>query len=377
MPRDACEKYATPLVAAIYANDVAAVREALTGGDNPRILIDGETALHTAVRHASPEVAEALIEGGALEWVTDARGRTPLHIARESERPERDRFVELLDRTLVKDAAFRSAVDAIHRGDVAALETLLDREPRLLRERNLGPEAYRKRRRADYFRDPMLFWYVANNPTTIEVMPKNVAAIAQTMIARGVEKRDLDYALALTMTSGPAIEQGRLRDLMRVLRAAGATPGKDAILAAAAHGLYEPLHVLVEDGFPIDAHLAATFGDTAKLQKLLSVGSRELIDEAFGLAVINRHVDAARIALRAGANVDGFIPIHSHGTALHQAAASDDAATIAFLLAEGARTDIRDTLWDGTPLDWARFAKNRAAEAALEKHEREVGTSAP
>jgi hypothetical protein len=39
---------------------------------------------------------------------------------------------------------------------------------------------------------------------------------------------------------------------------------------------------------------------------------------------------------------------------------------IAFLVARGARLDTRDTLWDGTPLDWASHAKNDVARAALE-----------
>jgi len=39
---------------------------------------------------------------------------------------------------------------------------------------------------------------------------------------------------------------------------------------------------------------------------------------------------------------------------------------IEMLLAHGARTDITDTIWDGTAHDWATYGDNVAAAAALE-----------
>ncbi len=39
---------------------------------------------------------------------------------------------------------------------------------------------------------------------------------------------------------------------------------------------------------------------------------------------------------------------------------------IEMLLAHGARTDIADTIWDGTAHDWATYGNNAAAAAALE-----------
>jgi len=54
---------------------------------------------------------------------------------------------------------------------------------------------------------------------------------------------------------------------------------------------------------------------------------------------------------------------------LHQAAVNDDAAMIDLLLGRGARTDARDTLWDGTPLDWATHERREAARLRLERIE--------
>ena len=81
--------------------------------------------------------------------------------------------------------------------------------------------------------------------------------------------------------------------------------------------------------------------------------------------MINGHLEAARMALAAGADVDAYLPVHAHSTALHHAAGEDNVALIELLLAHGARRDLRDTLWNGTPLDWAKFLKRTHAEAAL------------
>ena len=102
------------------------------------------------------------------------------------------------------------------------------------------------------------------------------------------------------------------------------------------------------------------------LRDLLPRSSGDDVQTAFGLALINEHTEAARLALDAGADVNAYLPVHAHMTALHQAAQLDDVELIAFLLSRGARTDQRDTLWDGTPLNWADHFGKSAARAALE-----------
>jgi hypothetical protein len=67
---------------------------------------------------------------------------------------------------------------------------------------------------------------------------------------------------------------------------------------------------------------------------------------AFALAVINREVGCARIALDEGADINAFLPVHTHSTALHQASVNNDVPMIDLLLACGARIDARDTWLD-------------------------------
>ncbi len=357
----------SPLFAAVRAGDVGAVRRLLADGVNPRVGDGRETPLHTAARRGPLALVEALIVGGAFEWQTNRAGRTPLDIARRSRARERAAIVALLDRSTIGDRSFRAAVDAIHAGDVAALARLLDAEPRLLRERIVGPEAYRMRERYDYFRDPKLFWFIANNPTLVERMPPNITDIVRVMIERGVEQADLDYALGLTLTSSVAREQGHQQPLVRVLLAAGAEVTRESILSTAAHRELDALRALVAGGRPVTAPIAAALGDDAALRNLIATADSDDVQTAFGLAVVNGHTEAARIALDAGADVNAYLPVHSHSAALHQAANDDNVAMIEMLLARGARTDLCDTLWDGTPLGWAIFLDRPAAQAALER----------
>jgi peptide-methionine (S)-S-oxide reductase len=260
-------------------------------------------------------------------------------------------------------------VHAIHIGDEAGLARLLDEEPRLLVERIQGPEVYRRRARADYFRDPKLFWFVANNPTTVDQMAPNIVDVSRVMIQRGVAQSDLDYTLALVMTSSSAREQGHQLPLLRLLLEAGAMVSRDAILSAAAHRERESLRALIADGRPLDALLAAALGEVSSLPSLLQRASQKDRDAALGLAVINQETEAARMAIAAGADVNAFLPIHSYSTALHQAAAYNDVELIRLLLDAGARDDSRDTLWDATPREWALFADKIEAAAALDRDE--------
>src|ERR1700682_1904285 len=105
-----------------------AVARGEEAGPSPRLADGRETPLHAAARRGPLALVETLIAGGALEWQTDAAGRTPLDVARRGRARQRSEIVALLDRSLIADPSFRAAVDAIHAGDVAALGRLLEDE---------------------------------------------------------------------------------------------------------------------------------------------------------------------------------------------------------------------------------------------------------
>jgi peptide-methionine (S)-S-oxide reductase len=338
----------------------------LSAGASPRHDGGGETALHAAANRGPLALVELLIRKGALEWQPDRKGRPALAAARRGAAADKAAIMELLDRPVIRDRSFRAAVTALQRGDVAALARLLDDEPRLLSERILEPECYREASRWQYFGDPKLFWFIANNPTLMKRMPDNIVEVAETMIARGVDKADLDYALELVMTSSPAREQGLQIPLLERLMKAGATPTAKAIDVTLAHWELAPIRALLQGGHPMTAPIAAALGQTDRLKDLLREASAADVQNAFGMAVINRQTEAARLALDAGADVNGFLPVHAHSTALHQAAIDDNLDLMELLVERGARTDIADRLWDSTPLGWASHQGKARARAYLE-----------
>jgi ankyrin repeat protein len=325
----------------------------------------GETALHAAAERGSLALVELLIRHGAIEWLSDRKGRWPAERARRGNAPDRAAIAELLQRPVIRDPSFRAAVSAITTGDLPALERLLDAEPRLLRDRILEPDCYREANRPQYFRDPKLFWFVAGNPVP-ETMPPKMTAIARAMIARGVDQADLDYALGLVMTSSTAEATGQQGALMTLLRAAGAIVTPETIEVALGHRQTGPVEELLAAGLPMTLAIAAGLGRTDDAERLLPAASRDEIQSAFGLAIINRENGIARLLLDAGADPNGFLPVHRHSLPLHQAAIDENLDLMPLLLDRGARLDIPDTMWGSTPLGWARHEGKARSIAFLE-----------
>jgi ankyrin repeat protein len=369
------EEVSTPLFcacdsAAPAAQRLAVARLLLEAGASPRR--DGEagaTALHAAARRGPLPVVELLIRHGALSWQGDRRGKTALDYARQGSAGDRAAIVELLDRPVLRDKRFREAVRAIHEGDLDGLTRLLDRHPELLRQRATEPDCYP----GDYFRDPKLFWFVANNPTLMRPVPANLVALAEAMIARGVEPADLDYTLELVMSSGGALKKSQQTRLIALLLDAGATATQQAIVMALAHRCLAPIETLLGRGHAMTVPIAAALDRRQDLASLLRHATPEDRQLGFGLAVINHRLDAARLCLDAGADPNQFLPVHRHSTPLHQAAIDDDVPMLTLLVERGASLDTLDTLWGSTPLGWAIHTKKPEAEAYLRALRQKVG----
>jgi Ankyrin repeat len=362
----------TPLWLACASGASAQTRIAIAGtllaaGAEIRNDGAGGTALHAAAARGPLALVELLIRNGALEWQGDRKGRPPLATAKKGDAVDKAAIVELLDRPVIRDRGFRAAVAAIRRGDVAALARLLDAEPRLLRERIVEPECYREAGRPQYFRDPKLFWFIANNPTLMKRMPNNIVEVAEAMIARGVDKADLDYALELVMTSAPARKQGIQTPLVEFLLRAGAAATARAIDMTLGHRELAPILALLQAGHEMTAPIAAALGRTDQLAELLRTAPADEVQNALGMAVINGQTDAARLALDAGADPNGFLPVHTHSVPLHQTVVDENQELMELLVARGARTDIADKLWNATPLGWAIYQGKDRARAWLER----------
>ncbi|HEY0599058.1 ankyrin repeat domain-containing protein [Brevundimonas sp.] len=341
------------------ADRIAVAARLLDAGAFPRAFCeDGATPLHAAARTGPASLVELLLRRGALFWQGDGRNRRPFDVARDGTPADRERILALLaDGPKIADPMFRAAVSAIQSGDAAALARLLDDHPRLLTERALEPELGPP----GYFSDPALFWFIANNPTLIPRSPPNIADLARLMLARGVKPADVDYALALVMTNGRMSGPEQIA-LASVLTEAGGRVDSAALLSALGHGQTAVVAWLVEEGRPLDAVSAAGLGRIGPLPGLLKKASGDDRQAALAAAVINRQADAVRLCLEAGADPNRRMPVHTHSTPLHQAALEGDLPVMRLLLQAGADRGAVDTLWRGTPLDWAQHGNQ--AEAA-------------
>ena len=338
------------LLTAAQTGDTHGAAAALDARANPRLV----PALVTAAARGPRELVELLIRRGAPEWLADAEGRTPLQAARAA---GQDEIAALLDRPVILDPDFKAAVDAIQCGRVRDLARRLDAKPGLLHERAREPDCYGD----DYFRDPKLLWFAAFNPIPAAPVPANLVEVSQVMLARGPDEGDLDYTLELVMTGCAARERGLQVPLMDALLAAGARATEPAIHATLRERELGAIQALLDRGHPLTAPIAAALDRTDELAALLRPDNAQ---QALRFAALNRRTEAVRLALDAGADPDA---LHDHATALHEAALHDDVPTLELLLARGARTDLRDRMWDGTPLGWARHAHAERAVALLSR----------
>lgn len=347
---------------AAAAARIAIATRLLDAGASPRHDGKGQvTPLHAAAWHGPLALIELLIRRGALIWQADIGRRLPIDYARKGSAPDKAAIVELLDRPVIRDPRFREAVRLIDMGDLVGFTRHIDEYPNLLRENAIEPDCYPR----DYFRDPRLFWFIAENPTRPTRKADNVVDFARAMVRRKVEKADLDYALELTMTSSAARERGTQIPLITLLVESGAVATPKAILMTLGHRELQPVEALLSRGFGKTAPIAAAFGETEVLQDLLLEATAEDKWAALGMAVINGRLDAARACLDAGADPNAFLPVHAHSTPMHQAAVDGDVAMLKLLALHGARTDIHDTLWNSTPLGWAVHTGKKDAEAYL------------
>jgi ankyrin repeat protein len=94
--------------------------------------------------------------------------------------------------------------------------------------------------------------------------------------------------------------------------------------------------------------------DAARLLPAAGANERHI---ALALAAQHGHADVVRLLLDAGEDPNRYNPDghHSHATPLHQAVWGNHADAVRELVEHGARLDLRDTVYDSTPLGWAEY----------------------
>ncbi len=186
-------------------------------------------------------------------------------------------------------------------------------------------------------------------------LSQNVIQVTKAILDIGIEPSALNETLMLVSTGSVARECGVQVPLIDLLCDHGADPGS-AAHAAALHGESEALNALIARGAPIDLPLAAALGRVDDFRRMLPSSDNESRHLAFAVAAQYGQVEIVRRLLEAGEDPDRFNPVggHSHSTPLHQAAGAGYEELVRLLVEHGARLDIKDVLWHGTPADWAR-----------------------
>ncbi|HEV2983135.1 MAG TPA: ankyrin repeat domain-containing protein [Vicinamibacterales bacterium] len=91
---------------------------------------------------------------------------------------------------------------------------------------------------------------------------------------------------------------------------------------------------------------------------------------AMALAAQLGQTEIVGVLIEAGEDPNRYNPkaVHGHSTPLHQAVAAGKVAVVRLLVEHGARLDIRDTIWNGTPLGWADYCGQPEIAAYLRTH---------
>ncbi len=252
----------------------------------------------------------------------------------------------------IEDLAFRHAVDLIDRGDVAILRGYLASNPDIVRQR-VEFEG------GNYFSNPTLLEFIAENPTRRGHMPPNTLDVARVILDAGgkADQRSLDSTLELAASSGIANEGGLQIALVDLLCDYGADPNA-GINAALYYGQFESVAELLRRGATLTLAIAAATGRYEDVCQLLSATNAESRQQALALASQHGHVDIVRLLLDAGEDPNRYSPPggHSHATPLHQAALAGHEDVVRLLVERGAQLDIEDIHHRATPLDWAEYA---------------------
>jgi hypothetical protein len=266
---------------------------------------------------------------------------------------------------------FESAVEAVIDGDLPALESLLRASPDLVGARSM---------RVTCFDPPVhgatLLHYIAANGVENhrQRTPKNAVEIATALLRAGAEVDALAgmyggqcTTMSMLVSSSPPAQAGLQTDLTETLLDFGAAiEGRGSgqwgspLITALVFGFPGTAEALVRRGARVDNLVAAAgLGRPTGTEQLLPAADAPTRHRALALAAQLGHLEIVRLLLDAGEQPDRYNPpgFHAHSTPLHQAIIAGHDAVVHLLIERGAGLDIKDTIYQSTPLGWALYAE--------------------
>jgi hypothetical protein len=308
-------------------------------------------------------VAHLKLSDAQLTIARESGFQSWTRLKRHIDKPTRTDQLNLPHHERIEDATFRRAVDLIDAGDAAGLQAYLKKHPELVHQ-HLTFEGW------NYFYNPSLLQFVAENPVRHDKLPANIVDVAKVILDAGPAQSELNETLMLVATGRVPRECRMQLPLIDLLCDHGADPNS-ALRAAVLHNEMEATHALIRRGARVDLPVAAALGRTEDFRRLLPDADRDDRHLALALASQFGHVEIVRILLDAGEDPNRYNPPggHSHSTPLHQAAAAGHEEMVRLLVDHGARLDTKDILWHGTPAGWAAHEGKSQVEAYLRERE--------
>lgn len=265
------------------------------------------------------------------------------------------------------DREFEDAADAIVEGDLAALRTLLMRNPALVHARST------RQHRSN------LLHYVSANGVEDERQktPPNILDITRLLLDSGadVNAESDAYAgrsttLMLAATSCHPENAGLQLPLLQLLIDRGALidgpDGTSVVLACLHNGRGAAARFLAGKGAHLDLEGAAGVGRIDLVRtafhadgSLKPPATRTQLQDGFTWACQFGWTEVAAYLLAHGVPINARLRHHGQ-TGLHWAAYGGHPETVSLLLESGAETETRDASFDGTPLEWALYAWGNA-----------------
>lgn len=312
----------------------------------------GASAYHIAARTGPAALVKLFQDKGALSWTSDPKGQRALEYAQNSPTlspVEKQTIVALIEKPRITDPHFADAVRAIDAGNLPRLQSLLKTHPYLATAKADEPGSYA----GPYFAHPGLLCFVAENPTRNNTLPSNISDIATAIIDAGATSDDISRTLGMVCSGNVPRETNLQAPLIKILLARGADSAQ-GLDAAITHQEHQAIKTLLELGVVPDARVAVSLGDLPSLEKLLAgQPDSKILTQVWKIAAGNGNVDALKLLLAKG--VDIHTVDMQNATALHHAALGNHKEAVIFLLQHGARRDILDNQFNGTPSGWAQY----------------------
>ena len=269
---------------------------------------------------------------------------------------------------------FERAVEAVVDGDTAALQRMLQANPALARARS-----------ARGHRATLLHYTAANGVENArQRTPANAVAIARMLLDAGAEADALAgmydeqcTTMSMLVSSSHPAQAGVQIPLVETLLDYGAaltgagSKWHSALLTALTFGYIDTAEALVRRGAAVDNLIvAAGLGRLDDAARMLPHADAHDRHAALALAAQHGHADVVKLLLDAGEDLNRYNPdgFHSHATPLHQAIWSNHMDVVRLLVERGARQDIRDTIFQSTPLGWAEYGERTEIAGYLRMH---------